>query len=140
MRLPFKKAIQLLISLNLLVFGFGQSEKANFAWKSKRIKTPFKSFDWPRFNGPFDNATTMESPLILESENPNIRKIWELTKGRGYSSPAISQDKLILFHLDNGYEIIEARNPVTGEGIGPTSILSFTGIVMDTRMDLGQVP
>ena len=118
MRLPFKKAIQLLISLNLLVFGFGQSQKRLTSHgKAKELKPHSKSFDWPRFNGPFDNATTMESPLILESEKPNIRKIWELKKGEGYSSPAINQDRLILFHLDNGYEIIEARNPVTGEGI-----------------------
>ena len=98
MRLPFKKAIQLLISLNLLVFGFGQSQKRLVSHgKAKELKPHSKSFDWPRFNGPFDNATTMESPLILESEKPNIRKIWELTKGEGYSSPAISQDRLILF-------------------------------------------
>ena len=69
---------------------------------------------WPRFNGPYDNATSLEAPLSIEKGSLNIRKIWELQKGEGYASPAISQNRLILFHLQNGHEIIEARHPETG--------------------------
>lgn len=73
--------------------------------------------DWPRFNGPYDDATTNESNLSIGPNGINFSKVWELSKGEGYSSPAITEDYLILFHLQNNHEIIEARSPYSGEKI-----------------------
>lgn len=73
--------------------------------------------DWPRFNGPYDNATTTESNLSIGPNGMKLKKVWELTKGEGYSSPAIADDFLILFHLLDDHEIIEARSPDSGEKI-----------------------
>ena len=84
---------------------------------AKPLKPEAKSLDWPRFNGPFDNATTLETHLTTDSGKLKIDKLWELTKGEGYASPAITKDRLILFHLDGSKEIIEARNPENGDKI-----------------------
>ena len=40
--------------------------------------------------------------------------IWEVTKGEGYASPIISKDILVLFHRQNGMEIIDGINPENG--------------------------
>ena len=74
--------------------------------------------NWPRFNGPFDNATTSEKPLVTEKGKLEIKKIWELTKGQGYASPSITKDRLILFHLHNGKEIIEAETQLMERQFG----------------------
>ena len=95
---------------------------------------------WPRFNGPNDNATTFETHLSIEKGSLNITKIWELQKGEGYASPAITKNRIVLFHLQNGYEIIEARNPETGKKkFGPINILLNIVIAMDTPMVLVRV-
>ncbi len=118
MRLPFKKTIPLI--LLFLFFGNIYAEERSRLTKhhiAKPLSNGAKTLTWPRFNGPFDNARTQESPLSTSSGELSIVKIWELAKGEGYASPAISADKLILFHLDEGHEIIEARNPETGSAI-----------------------
>ena len=71
--------------------------------------------DWPRYNGPFDNASSPETKIIEEWGNNGPKLIWEIKKGEGYSSPAISRGVLVLFHRDDGMEIIEGLNPENGK-------------------------
>ncbi len=114
-RLPYKKTL-LLLSLVFFTDPVHADEKKRLS--TFGTITPLKDrahlSAWPRFNGPYDNATSLEAPLSIEKGSLNIRKIWELQKGEGYASPAISQNRLILFHLQSGHEIIEARHPETG--------------------------
>ena len=68
--------------------------------------------DWNRFNGPFDNATSTETQLIENWGEGGPRVIWEVTKGEGYASPAVSKDILILFHRENGMETIDGISKI----------------------------
>ncbi len=118
MRLPFKKAFlfTLLLSYCIPLEVIASQRLIQYA-SPKPIKSEARRLDWPRFNGPFDNATTIETNLSTESGTLKIRKVWELTKGEGYASPAVTKERLILFHLDDSSEIIEARNPEKGDKI-----------------------
>ena len=79
------------------------------------ILSPNAQFsDWNRFNGPFDNATSTETHLIEDWGERGPRVIWEVVKGEGYASPAVSKNILILFHRQNGMETIEGLNSETG--------------------------
>jgi outer membrane protein assembly factor BamB len=71
--------------------------------------------DWNRFNGPFDNASSPESHLIEDWGKNGPKVIWEVIKGEGYASPAVAQGTLVLFHRENGNEIIEGLNAETGK-------------------------
>lgn len=75
------------------------------------------STDWPRFNGPGDDAKSLEQPLIKEWPETGPTLLWSLEKGEGYASPAIVGNILILFHRLDGNEIVEARKAETGEAI-----------------------
>ncbi|MBT3668589.1 MAG: PQQ-binding-like beta-propeller repeat protein [Opitutae bacterium] len=71
--------------------------------------------DWPRFNGPNDNASSPESHLLRDWGDGKPEVLWELTKGEGYASPAVAQGILVLFHRKEGMEIIEGLNSETGQ-------------------------
>ncbi|MEM0969532.1 MAG: PQQ-binding-like beta-propeller repeat protein, partial [Verrucomicrobiota bacterium] len=70
--------------------------------------------DWPRFLGPSDDASTPETHLIHSFPETGPKLLWEVTKGEGYTSPAIVQDQLILFHNVADIDRIESRHPETG--------------------------
>ena len=53
--------------------------------------------------------------------------------------PAIFNNHLILFHLQNGFEIIESRDAETEKSVGVTNIQLNIVIDMDTPMVLEQV-
>ena len=73
-----------------------------------------KTSDWPRFNGPFDNAKSSETKILKKWSTDGPTLLWELVKGEGYASPAVFKDSLILFHLLNGKEVAESRNAENG--------------------------
>ena len=70
--------------------------------------------DWPRFNGVKDDACSAETNLdLMWSENgPTL--LWEVEKGDGYSSPAVKNGILVLFHRLEGKEMIEGRDAENG--------------------------
>jgi outer membrane protein assembly factor BamB len=117
-RLPYKKVL-LLVQLSFLSFFYhaDAEERLVIHGKASPLNDNAQVSSWPRFNGPNDNATTFETHLSIEKGSLNIKKIWELQKGEGYASPAITKNRIVLFHLQNGHEIIEARNPETGKRI-----------------------
>ena len=71
--------------------------------------------EWPRFNGPSDNAVTPEKPLLKKWPGGAPVLLWEVRKGEGYASPAIRDDRLIIFHRLEGKEVVECLDPETGK-------------------------
>ena len=71
--------------------------------------------DWPRFNGPTDNAISIEEPLIKKWLPAGPTLLWEVKKGEGYSSPGIKGERLVLFHRLNGKEMAECLHPENGK-------------------------
>ena len=70
--------------------------------------------DWPAFLGPKDDATSPETHLLHQWGAQGPRKLWEVRKGEGYTSPAISGNFLVLFHALGEKEVIECLHPETG--------------------------
>jgi outer membrane protein assembly factor BamB len=83
--------------------------------KAAPLQKGSETFDWPRFNGPFDNASSLETNLVKNWGKNGPKLLWERNKGEGYSSPGVSQGILVLFHRQNGMEIIEGLDSATGE-------------------------
>lgn len=71
--------------------------------------------DWPRFNGMGDDAWVPEENIQLQWPVTGPKLIWEVEKGEGYSSPAIKDGILVLFHRFDGHEVIEGREAETGK-------------------------
>ena len=118
MSLPYKKIGTLCLYLFLWQAGLSDSPDRLVIHRAPApLAETSSSLNWNRFNGPFNNATTKESSLNFKNGILEIKKCWELKKGEGYASPAVSKTRLILFHLDKGFEIIEARNPENGQEI-----------------------
>ena len=93
MILPFKKVFHFILIVGGLQIIHAGIEKRLV---THSIPTPLSKqaicSDWPRFNGPHDDATVKESKLSFEKDGFNFKKIWELSKGEGYSSPAITKE------------------------------------------------
>ncbi len=70
--------------------------------------------DWNRFNGPSDDASSPETNILTRWTKNEPQILWEISKGEGYSSPAISDGILVLFHRKNGMEQIEGLDAETG--------------------------
>lgn len=94
--------------------------------KSNRLTTHSKASplskdaitsDWPRFNGPEDNAKSHETKLMEKWPEDGPKLLWDLEKGEGYASPAIKEGKLILFHRIDEKEIIEAIDSEKGTSL-----------------------
>ena len=47
--------------------------------------------------------------------------VWEMKKGTGYSSPAISGDRLVMFHRVGSEERVECLHRETGASSNPTT-------------------
>ena len=73
--------------------------------------------DWPRFNGPNDNAKSAETEIISKWPDSGPRLLWEREKGEGYASPAIKENLLALFHRKDGFEIIDCMDATSGKPI-----------------------
>ncbi len=74
-----------------------------------------KTEAWTRFLGPRDNATSLETGLAKAWPDDGPTLLWEVTKGEGYTTPAIADGRLVLFHRWEGKETIECREPETGK-------------------------
>lgn len=74
-----------------------------------------RTSDWHRFLGPTDDATSPETHLLHQWPAQGPAKVWEVTKGDGYTSPAIQGDRLVLFHAEGGKEVLECLHPETGQ-------------------------
>jgi len=110
-----------LISLSLPFTLFAENKKVDprlkFHSEAKPLHQQALTLDWPRFNGPSDNAISAESHLLLDWDGETPRLLWEVMKGEGYSSPAISGGILVMFHRLHGQEIIEGRDSETGKSL-----------------------
>ncbi|MAS91966.1 MAG: hypothetical protein CMO55_02125 [Verrucomicrobiales bacterium] len=80
----------------------------------KALSPEATTADWPRFLGPTDNAKTPESHLLDEFPKGGLKKVWEMEKGTGYTSPVIVGDKLVFFDRVGDEEVITCHNPETG--------------------------
>jgi outer membrane protein assembly factor BamB len=79
--------------------------------KPKPLARDAVTHDWTSFLGPSHNAVSTETRLG-RTLPPTL--IWEFAKGTGYSSPAISGDRLFFLHRVADEEIVECLHAETG--------------------------
>lgn len=71
--------------------------------------------DWVSFLGPNHNASSGETKLLKKFNGGEPKLLWEMTKGTGYTSPAVQGDRLVYLHRLGGEGIVECVHPETGE-------------------------
>jgi len=70
--------------------------------------------DWTSFLGPTHNAVSTETKLLKKWPASGPSLVWELKKGKSYTSPAVQRDRLVFFHRLGDEEIVECLHPETG--------------------------
>ena len=116
----FMKITRAVFILPLLNAGFLTAKsqvdpRLQFHQVSSPLSSAAKVEDWPRFNGLNDDASSAETNLDLRWSKDGPSLLWEVEKGDGYSSPAIKNGILVLFHRMEGEEMIEGRDSENGK-------------------------
>ena len=81
--------------------------------KPKPLPTGAVTHDWVSFLGPTHNSVSTETKLQHEWPKGGPTLLWEMSKGTGYSSPAIQGDRLVYMHRLGGQERVECLHPET---------------------------
>lgn len=71
--------------------------------------------DWRHFLGPTHDGHSTEAPL-LPSFGPGVpKRVWTVTKGEGFATPAVVGERVILFHRLEQQEVVECFQAETGK-------------------------
>ena len=81
--------------------------------KPKPLAADAVTHDWVSFLGPNHNGVSSETRLLKQFPAGGPPLVWEMRKGTGYSSPAISGDRLVYFHRVGDRERVECVHPET---------------------------
>ena len=73
--------------------------------------------DWPQFLGPARNGVYTGNDLAASWPPAGPSVIWKKEVGQGFSSPAMADGRVILFHRLGDKEVIEALDAATGRPI-----------------------
>lgn len=90
-------------------------DRLTFHAAPKPLATGAVTTEWLRHLGPADDASSPESPLLTAFDEKTPAKVWEVALGEGYASPAISGDRLVIFHALDGQETVECLHRETGK-------------------------
>ena len=78
--------------------------------------------DWPQILGPTRTGKAAEDERLADSwpaGDPQVA--WERNIGEGFAGVAVVNNKVVLFHREDGYETIEALAADTGKSLWDTS-------------------
>ena len=73
--------------------------------------------DWPQFLGPARNGSYSGKDLAVKWPSAGPPVLWKKDVGAGFSSPVVSQGKLLLFHRKDGKEVLECLDAKTGAAV-----------------------
>ncbi len=73
--------------------------------------------DWPQFLGPSRNSVYAGTDLAKSWSKEGPPVLWQKSVGQGFSGPAVSRGKLILFHRLENEEIVECLEGTTGKSV-----------------------
>ena len=85
-----------------------------FHSKPKPLPPGAVTHEWTSFLGPSHNGISTETKLLQDFPSGGPKLVWEMRKGTGYSSPAISGERLVYFHRTGDREKVECLNSETG--------------------------
>lgn len=105
----------LLLASLCLSAGGAEQPKAIRHQTPKPLSVGASTSDWLRFLGPTHNASSPETKLLTEWPKEGLRTVWEIEKGKGWACPAISGERLVLFHRIGNREVIDCLRAADGE-------------------------
>ena len=108
-RISRRSMLQALVGQALMVGTAVGQDRAHR--EPKPLATDAVTSDWASFLGPTHNAVSPETRLSRTLPPPLV---WELHKGSGYASPAVSGERLVFIHRLANEEIVECLHPETG--------------------------
>ncbi len=73
--------------------------------------------DWPQFRGQSRDGVVPSQESLPAFPAGGPRLVWERAVGSGFSAPAVTGGRLLLFHRQGGMEVVEALQAVDGERI-----------------------
>ncbi len=83
--------------------------------KPKPLSPDAVTHDWVSFLGPNHNGISSETKLLKKFGDGKPKLLWEMTKGTGYTSPAIQGNRLVYLHRLADEGIVECLHPESGE-------------------------
>jgi len=92
-----------------------RNSDVKFHGKPKPLPAGAVTHDWTSFLGPTHNGMSTETKLAHTFPKGGPKLVWEMTKGTGYSSPAIMGDRLVMFHRVGNEERVECLHRETGD-------------------------
>src|SRR5262249_21757457 len=92
-----------------------RNSDVKFRSKPKPLPADEVTHDWKSFLGPTHNAMSTETKLLRSWRKGGPKLVWEMAKGTGYSSPAISGDRLVFIHRVGNEERVECLHRETGD-------------------------
>src|SRR5882672_2460621 len=79
--------------------------------------TAFGASDWPQWRGPYRNGHAPANAPAVNSLPKELKPIWRIKVGGGFSSPVISAGKLVYLDEEGGQEIAHLLEAATGKEI-----------------------
>ena len=73
--------------------------------------------DWPQFLGPARDGRYSGPPLAASWADGGPPRLWSRPVGAGFAGPAVTGDRVILFHRVGRREVVEALAAATGDTV-----------------------
>lgn len=105
-----------------------------FAASGSKANGASPDADWPQLLGPQRNGIYTGPPLAKVWSKEGPPAVWKRKVGQGFAGPAVSGDRLVLFHREGNRAVVEALNALTGQTIWKTNYAT------DYRDDFGFDP
>lgn len=87
-----------------------------FAWVVVgSISGTLRAGDWPRFLGPAHDARADAADARAFAGKSSLKKVWEFSKGKGWASPAVVGDRVLVFHRRDQQEVLDCLEAATGK-------------------------
>ena len=85
------------------------------------VATPLWSGDWPQILGPERNGIAKDECLATNWPANGPQLLWKHAVGSGYAGPAVSRNRVLIFHRLQNHECIEALDRKSGQPIWKTT-------------------
>ena len=102
--------------LNPIIPNAAEAQSELTFYQAPKLLSPTAiSSDWKTFLGPTHNGYSPETNLLKTFPETGPSKVWEVQRGNGYSSAAVIDQRVIIFHRVNDQAIIECLELETGK-------------------------
>src|SRR5438477_2412858 len=73
--------------------------------------------DWPQWRGPMRNVCAPAGSAIIDSLPKELKPVWRISIGGGFSSPVLADGKLVYLDEQDGKEVAHLIDAASGKEI-----------------------